>query len=83
MKQNQVLEEQLCQKTGNNITEDLEDSSAERRNREGPEGSNSLSGLEWQNVSIPSLMDATPPPVVVEIHAMKEQMEVMMNALKG
>ena len=29
MKQNQVLEEQLHRKTGNNITEDLEDSSAE------------------------------------------------------
>ena len=28
-------------------------------------------------------MDATPPPVFVEIQAMKEQMEVMMNALKG
>ena len=28
-------------------------------------------------------MDATPPPVVAEIHAMKEQMEVIMNALKG
>ena len=28
-KQNQVLEEQLHRKTGNNITEDLEDSSAE------------------------------------------------------
>ena len=28
-------------------------------------------------------MDATPPPVVAEIQAMKEQMEVMMNALKG
>ena len=28
-------------------------------------------------------MDATPPPVVVEIQAMKEQIEVMMNALKG
>ena len=82
-KQNQVLEEQLCQKTGNNITEDLKDSSAERRDREGPEGSNSLRGLEWQNVSIPSLMDATPPPFVAEIHVMKEQMEVMMNALKG
>ena len=30
-----------------------------------------------------SLMDATPPPVLVEIQAMKEQMKVMMNALKG
>ena len=28
-------------------------------------------------------MDTTPPPVFVEIQAMKEQMEVMMNALKG
>ena len=28
-------------------------------------------------------MDATPPPVFMKIQAMKEQMEVMMNALKG
>ena len=28
-------------------------------------------------------MDATPPPVYAEIQAMKEQMEVMMNTLKG
>ena len=82
-KQNQVLEEQLHQKAGNNIAEDLEDSSAKRRDREGPEGSNAPSRLERQNVSIPSLMDATPPPVFAEIQAMKEQMEVMMNALKG
>ena len=27
-------------------------------------------------------MDMTPPPVVAEIQAIKEQMEVMMNALK-
>ena len=82
-KQNQVLEEQLHRKTGNNIVEDLEDSSAEQRDREGSEGSNAPSKLERQNVSIPSLMDVTPPPVFVEIQAMKEQMEVMMNALKG
>ena len=82
-KQNQVLEEQLHRKAGNNIVEDLEDSNAERRDREGPKGSNALSRLERQNVSIPSLMDATPPPVFVEIQVMKEQMEVMMNALKG
>ena len=67
----------------NNITEDLEDSSAEWRDREGPKGSNASSRLERQNVSILSLMDVTPPPVFAEIHAMKEQMEVMMNALKG
>ena len=82
-KQNQVLEEQLHQKTGNNIAEDLEDSSAEQRDREGSEGSNASSRLERQNVSIPSLMDATPPLVLEEIQAMKEQMEVVMNALKG
>ena len=28
-------------------------------------------------------MDTTPPPVFAEIQAMNEQMEVMMNALKG
>ena len=82
-KQNQVLEEQLHQKAGNNIAEDLEDSSAERQDRKGPEGSNAPSQLERQNVSIPSLMDITPPPVFVEIQVMKEQMEMMMNALKG
>ena len=82
-KQNQVLEEQLHWKTGNNIAEDLEDSSAERHDREGPKGSNAPSRLERQNASIPSLMDATLPPVVAEIQAMKEQMKVMMNALKG
>ena len=77
------MEKQLHRKAGNNIAEDLEDSSAERRNCEGPEGSNAPSLLERQNVSIPSLIDATPPPVFVEIQAIKEQMEVMMNALKG
>ena len=83
-KQNQVLEEQLHWKTGHNIAEeDLEDSSAERRDCEGSEGSNTPSRLERQNVSIPSFMDATPPLIVAEIQGMKEQMEVMMNALKG
>ena len=77
------MEEQLHRKAGNNIAKDLEDSSAERRDSEGPEGNNASSRLEWKNVSIPSLIDATPPSVFAEIQAMKEQMEVMMNALKG
>ena len=77
------MEEQLHRKAGNNVAEDLEDSSAEWRDREGLEGSNAPSRLERQNVSIPSLMDATPPPVFAEIQVMKEQMEVMVNALKG
>ena len=82
-KQNQVLEEQLHRKADNNIAEDLGDSSAERRDHEGPEGSNAPSRLERRNVCIPSLVDATPPSVFEEMQAMKEQMEVMMNALKG
>ena len=28
-------------------------------------------------------MDMAPPPIVAEMQAMNEQMEVMMNALKG
>ena len=32
---------------------------------------------------MPSLTDTTPPPIFAEMQAMKEQMEVMMNALKG
>ena len=64
-KQNQVLEEQLHRRTRHNIPEeDLEDTSAKRQDREGPEGSNAPSRLEQQNVSLPSLMDATPPLVV-------------------
>ena len=72
-KQNQVLEEQLCRKIGHDILEeDLEDTSVEQWDREGPEGSNARSRLERQNVSLSSLMDATPPPVVAEIQAIKE-----------
>ena len=32
---------------------------------------------------MPSLTNATPPPILAEMQAMKEQMKVMMNALKG
>ena len=32
---------------------------------------------------MPSLMDTALPPIFVEMQAMKEQMKVMMNALKG
>ena len=45
-KQNQVLEEQLHRKTGNNIAKDTEDSSAEWQDREGLEGSNAPSRLK-------------------------------------
>ena len=83
-KQNQVLEEQLRRKAGHGIQEgDQEGTSVERRDQEGPEGSNASSRPERQNVSIPSLTDMTPPPVVTEIQVIKEQMEVMLSALKG
>ena len=68
-KQNQALEEQLHRKADNNVVEDLGDSSAERRDREGPKESNAPSRLERRNVSIPSLVDATPPLVFVEMQA--------------
>ena len=68
IKQNQVLEEQLRRKTGHGIPEeDLEDTSAERRDQEGSEGSNAPSRMKRQNVSLLSLADITPPHVVAEI----------------
>ena len=36
-----------------------------------------------QDTSIPSLTDTAPPPIIAEMQTMKEQMEVMMNTLKG
>ena len=66
-RQNQVLEEQLHRKADNNIAEDLGDSRAKRRDREGPEGTNAPSRPKRRNVSIPSLVDATPPPVFAEM----------------
>ncbi|XP_065632230.1 uncharacterized protein LOC136068692 [Quercus suber] len=84
-KQNHDLEEQLRQRNiaPNNRREDQEGTSAMQRDREGPEGRNAPSRPERQNTSLPSLMDATPPPMFAEMQAMKEQMEVMMNALEG
>ena len=82
-KQNQALEEQLYRKANNNMAEYLGDSNAEQRDHEGPKGSNAPNRLERRNVSIPSLVDATPPPIFAEMQVMREQMKVMMNALKG
>ena len=83
--QNHDLEEQLRQRDArhNVQKENQESTSAERRDQEKPEGSNTPSKPERQNMSLPSLMDSAPPPIVTEMQAMKEQMEVMMNALKG
>ena len=83
-KLNQILEEQLRRKAGHNAQEeDQKDTSAKRRDQEGSEGSNAPSRPERQNVSLPSLTDVTLPPVAADIQTIKEQMEVMMNTLKG
>ena len=84
-KQNHDLEEQLNQKNAavNNQGADQEGTSAERRNHDGPQESNAPSRPMRRDTNIPSLTDTAPPPVSAEMQAMKEQMEVMMNALKG
>ena len=84
-KQNHDLEEQLRQRdAGRDVQEEnQEGTSVERRDQERPEGSNAPSRPKRQNLSLPSLMEMATPPIVVEMQAMKEQMEVMMNALKG
>ena len=83
-KQNHDLEEQLRQRdAGHNVQEENQGDSSERGGPERPEGSNEPSRHERWNLSIPSLTDIAPPPIFAEMQAIKEQMEVMMNALKG
>ena len=83
-KQNHDLEEQLCQRdAGHNVQKENQEDSFERGEQERPEGSNAPRRPERRNLSLPSLVDMTPPPIAAEMQAMKEQMEVMMNALKG
>ena len=84
MKQNHDLEEQLRQRdVGHDVQEENQGDSSERGGPERPKGSNEPSKPEWRNLSMPFLMDTAPPPIFTEMQAMKEQMEVMMNALKG
>ena len=83
-KQNHDLEEQLLQRdAGHNVQEENQEDSSEREEQKRLEGSNAPSRPERRNLSLPSFMDTTPQPIAAEIQAMKEQMEVMMNALKG
>ena len=84
IKQNHDLKEQLRQRdAGHNVQEENQGDSSERGGPERLEGSNEPSRPERRNLSMPSLTDIAPPPVFTEMQAMKEQMEVMMNALKG
>ena len=72
-KQNHDLEEQLRQRdAGHNVQEENQGDSSERRGPERPEGSNEPSRPERRNLSMPSLMDTTPPPIFAEMQAMKE-----------
>ena len=84
-KQNQTLKEQLRQKNAamGAQEEDQEGTSADRRNQEGPKGSNAPSRPDRQDMSHPSVTDTTPPHIVKEMQMMKERVECMMNMLKG
>ena len=63
--------------------EDQEGISTERRNQEGPEGSNASNRPERQDPSRPSITDMIPPQIVTEMQMMKEWMDFIMNALRG
>ena len=84
-KQNHDLEEQLRQKnTGPNAQEeDQEGTSTEKRDQEGPKGSNTLIRQERQDTSCPSATDTAPPHMVAKMQMMKERMDFMINVLKG
>ena len=74
-KQNHDLQEQLRQRdTRQNVQKENQEDSPEQGEQERP---------ERQNLSLPFFIDIAPPLIVAEMQAMKEQMEVMMNALKG
>ena len=83
--QNHDLEEQLRQKNMGHGTQqkDQEGTNAERRDQEGPEGNNDPSRPERQDMSHPSVTDMASPHIIAEMQAMKEQMDVMINSLKG
>ena len=71
-KQNHDLEEQLRQRNpGHNVQEENQGDSSERRGLEKQEGSNEPSRTERRNSSMPSLTDATPPPILAKMQTMK------------
>ena len=84
-KQNHDLEEQLRQRnTGHNTQEeDQEGTSVDKRYQEGLKGSNAPSRPKRPDVSHPSAADMAPPHIVAEMQMMKEQMDLIMNALRG
>ena len=73
-KQNHDLEEQLRQKNAglNTQEEDQKGTSTERKDQEGPKGSNALSRPEQQDTSRPFVTYTAPSHIVIEIQMMKE-----------
>ena len=84
-KQNHDPEDQLRQNNvgPNNNGDEQEGTSAERRDQEGPEGSNALSRQEQQDTSSPSVVEIAPSYMVIEMQMMKKRLDFMMNALRG
>ena len=73
-KQNHDLEEQLRQRdAGHNVQEENQGDSSGRGGPERPEGSNEPRRPKRRNLSMPSLTNTAPPPIFVEMQAMKEQ----------
>ena len=66
----------------NTQKEDKKGISIERRDHEGPEGSNAPSKSERQDTSRPFAAAAIPHHMVAEMQMMKEQIDFMMNALR-
>ena len=67
-KQNHDLEEQLRQRdVGHNVQKEKQEDSSEWGEPERPESSNAPSRPERWNLSMPSLMDTTPPPIFAEM----------------
>ena len=68
-KQNHDLEEQLRQRNigPNNHGDEQEGTGAERRDQDGPDGSNALSRQERQDTSHPSIVDTASLSMVVEM----------------
>ena len=67
-KQNHDLQEQLRQRdAGHNVQEENQGDSSERKGPERPEGSNEPTRPKQWNLSMPSLMDTTPPPILAEM----------------
>ena len=84
-KQNHNLEGQLRQKNAglNTLEEYQEGTSAERKDQEEPKGSNIPSKPKRQDTCRPSITNTTPLHIVAEMQMIKEQMDFMMNALRG